>query len=124
MKSNYQERRPVIPSMLDAVLKKRKSLASNVPKPPLNTETPPPLMKVQNTTVATYVVPGKTVDAQELLAQLKLEIMKLVEKIMDPDTPDEERFRLGVIHDEKNKVYRQLGGKYDQVLDREGWRDI
>lgn len=97
----YQEKRSVMPSMLDVVLKKR-----------------------QNASTVANTSSGKIIDSQELVANLKQELRLLVEKIMHPETPDEERFKLGAIYEEKLKAYVALGGKGGSWFGRDGlWHE-
>jgi hypothetical protein len=67
---------------------------------------------------------GKSISKQELINQLRQEIKVLVEQIMRPETTDERRFKLDVIYKEKLNAFRQLGGVFNEVLTKEGWRSL
>jgi hypothetical protein len=66
------------------------------------------------------MISGKYKSRQELIALLRQEIKAIVEQVCDPETPDEQRYKLDAICKEKIAALYQLGGKWDESLDKDG----
>ena len=58
---------------------------------------------------------------EETIELYKKQIRSLVEKIMDPNTLDEERYYYSKLYDDHLKALKWVGGSMNEVLTKDGW---